>query len=83
MSSKIIDLNRHSPTVESVISRLDRHQQRIAHISGVVEYDDGTMQVFYDTKSPRDFSYEVSVMQHYLAQWISDGETDEDELGDE
>lgn len=50
MSDKVVELGRHDPTVESVITRLYQHMGRINHITAIIEWDNGASDVFYDTK---------------------------------
>lgn len=71
------ELDRHSPTVESVISRLGRFQDKIESITVVVEWDNGHSDVFHDTKSVGDLAFDAVVLQKYVMSYVEDIYLDE------
>jgi len=72
MSDDIIELGRHRPSVESVVSRLDRHQGRIKSISAVVEWDDGSYDVYHDDKSLENLSFDALILNKYALSLVGD-----------
>ncbi|MEW8315958.1 MAG: hypothetical protein AB2669_19955 [Candidatus Thiodiazotropha endolucinida] len=66
----ITELGRHEPSVESVISRLDRHQGEIAHITAIVEWNNGTCGVYHDSKSIPDMAYDLLLLQQYTQSHV-------------
>ena len=62
----ISELNGHSPSVESVISRLDRYQERIKSITCIVEWDDESFDVVHNEKRLQELAFEIQVFQKYL-----------------
>ena len=66
MSDKIVDLNRHTPSVESVISRLDRHQGEIGSITCVINWKDGSLSIVHDAKEVQDIAMESLMLQKYI-----------------
>ena len=69
--SKVIELGRHTPCVESVITRLYENMGRIKSISVVVEYDDESLQVCGNAKPMKDISYHAAVLQNEVQYLIS------------
>lgn len=49
--AEVRELGAHTPTVESVISRLHRHIGRIKNITVIVTWDDDSADVYSDTHS--------------------------------
>lgn len=62
MSEKIVELGRHLPSVESVVTRLHQHVERIKHITAVVEWDDGSSDVCYNTKDISLLCYDKEIL---------------------
>lgn len=60
------ELNRHEPDVPSVVSRLSRHVDRIAHITAIVEWDDGSCDICGDSKSVGDIAWHQAVLTKKL-----------------
>ena len=67
---RITELNRHDPSVESVISRLDRHQGKITHITAIIEWDDGSSDVVYDSKDMQLLCYESVILNKYVGDLV-------------
>lgn len=63
---KIVELGAHDPSVESVIARLSRHADRIKHITAIVEWDDGSSDIFCDTKDLAIICYEKEVLGSFI-----------------
>lgn len=72
MSDKVIELGRHLPSVESVVSRLYQHVARIKHITAIVEWDDGSSDVAYDTKDVANMCFEKEVLALKITSLIGD-----------
>lgn len=69
-NNDVIELGVHEPSVESVISRLIRFQDKIAHITVIVEWDDESTDVFHDTKDIKSVCYEARVLDQYANNLI-------------
>jgi len=67
----IEELGAHEPSVESVISRLFRHQGKIKNITAIVTWEDDSADVYCDTKPLADMSYEALLFQGYVMNMIS------------
>jgi len=72
--SDVVELGRQAPTVESVVSRLDRHVDRIKSITAVVTWDDGTTSVCHETKKTNRIAYEILALQRYAFGLFEDGD---------
>ena len=72
MSDNVVDLGNHLPTVDSVIERLGRHRDRIASITAVITWDDGSMDICHDTKNLEEMAYEQLLLNRYLHSLIED-----------
>ena len=72
MSEKIVELGAHEPIVESVISRLGRFEDRITHITAVIEWNDGSSDIYHDTKDIPQLCYESELLKIYVAGFIED-----------
>jgi hypothetical protein len=53
----IVELGNHESTVASVISRLVRHEDRISHITVILDWDDGSTDIYGDDKSNADICW--------------------------
>ena len=62
----IVELNRHESDVPSVVSRLSRHVDRIRHITAIVEWDDGSADIYGDTKSAGDIAWHHALLSKKL-----------------
>lgn len=62
----IEELGRHEPTVASVVARLGRHVNRIKHITAVVEWDDGSCDIYGDAKTSGDIAWHQAVLTKKL-----------------
>lgn len=71
-NNNIAELGRHKPSVESVISRLGRYQNKIKHISVVIEWNSGESNVYGDDKSVKDWVYDASLFRVHVDQ-MTDG----------
>jgi len=67
----IIELNRHEPSVDSVIERLDRYRNKIENITTVVTWKNGEMAVHHDTKPLSDLSYEAIYLMNYVQELMN------------
>ncbi len=76
MIDKVAELNRHNPSVESVVSRLDRYEKKIKHITAVVEWEDGSSDVVHDTKDVSILCYELKILDSHIDGFISDSSED-------
>jgi len=74
--SKVTELGAHDPSVESVISRLNRHEGRIKTITVVVGWDDDSADVFHCTRPVQDLCYDSVLLNKYVQGFV--GEQDED-----
>ena len=72
MSEKIIELGRHDPSVKSVTTRLHRHMDRIKHITAIVEWDDGSSDVFCDTKDISLLCFDKEILARFIHGMIKD-----------
>ena len=66
MSEKIVELGRHDPTVESVITRLYQNMSRIKGITAVVEWDDGSSDVCCDTKNITHLCFDKEILAMFI-----------------
>ena len=69
MTDNVIELNRHHPSVESVVSRLVRHTDKIEHIVvGVLwKKDFGNADVFCNTQDMQSSAYlAMLIMDDYF-----------------
>lgn len=73
MDKKVIELNRHDPTVDSVIERLDRYRKKIKHITVVLQWDEGSSDIFHDTVTIPDLSFDSLLLTKYV-QGLMDGD---------
>jgi hypothetical protein len=71
MTDNIEELGAHEPSVESVISRLDRYQGKIKSITAIVTWEDDTSDVYSDTKPITDLSFECFLLQSYILDSIN------------
>jgi hypothetical protein len=72
MSDNISELNAHTPSVESVISRLDRYRERIKEITVVVCWDDDSYDVCHDQKPTEKLCFDAAVLDKYIKSLIGD-----------
>lgn len=68
----IIELNAHAPTVESVISRLNRYKDEIKHIQVIVEWDDDGCGIYGDVVKASDLTYYLALYDIRVKQIIGD-----------
>jgi len=73
MSDKITELGAHKPSVTSVISRLDRHQDKIKHITAIIEWEDGSGDIHHDTVGIETLCYDSVILNKYVADLVSGG----------
>lgn len=73
----ITELSNHAPSVESIVSRLDRHQAKIKNITVVITWSDDSCDICHDERQLRDLSYDGLVLNKYLQDLIHDREYDE------
>ena len=66
----VVELNNHEITVESVITRLERHKDKIKSITAIVHWDNETMKVFCDKKGASEFAYELAVLSNLVNKLI-------------
>ena len=66
----IVDLGNHDPSVESVISRLSRHQEDIKSITVIITWENGDRSVHYDTKPIENLSYDSFLLIKEINNWI-------------
>lgn len=62
-NSNVVELDNHDPSVESVITRLHRHKDKIKSITAIVTWDNDGVDVCHDTKCVTVLSYESMVLQ--------------------
>lgn len=62
---KVVELNAHAPTVESVTSRLAR-LKGIEHISAVIVWDNGYVQVVGDSKPIPQWALASVILSAYV-----------------
>jgi len=74
MSDKVKELNRHAPSVDSVIERLDRNRKKIKSITAVIVWEDGSCDITHDTKSLPDLSYDSVLLNAYIQDLVFDQE---------
>lgn len=55
--AEIIELGRHRATVGSITSRLNRSRDEIVNIVAMVEWDDGTFQLFCNAMTTERLCY--------------------------
>ncbi len=67
MSGDIIELGRHSPTPQSLATRLERYKDRIKHVSAIVTWDDGSVELYCDEKSVGVMCHELKVFDLELS----------------
>jgi hypothetical protein len=67
---EVTELNRHDPDVPSVVSRLSRHVGRIKHITAIVEWDDGSCDIYGDTKSLGSISWHHTLLTKKLLEEV-------------
>jgi hypothetical protein len=72
MDENITELANHSPTVESVISRLHRNMGKIKGITAVIEWDDGTTQICFDTCQTDRLAFDSILIQKYIMDSLND-----------
>ena len=77
MTDNLIELNAGTPTVESVINRLYRYQDRIKDITVVVEWEEGGTSVAHNEKKNSLLCYDAMVLQNYVNGIISGRGEDE------
>lgn len=75
MGKKVFELGAHNPSVAVVITRLDRYQGKIKHITAVIEWDDGSSDVVHNEKDIRELCYDSAL----LAAYVSDSVYNKDE----
>ena len=63
---KVVELNRHEPTVDSVISRLDRHKEKIKHINVIIEWEDGRCGIYGDSITLETLNYYKTLFDVYV-----------------
>ena len=76
MSDKIVELNAHKPTPDSVIERLDRYRGNIDNITAVVTWDNGVTEVYGDAKALKDLAFELEMMHRYVKEQFDYHEED-------
>ena len=76
MAKDVVELGAHEPSVESVVSRLDRFQDKIKHITVIVEWENGSSDVFYDTKDVSQLCFESVILNKVINNNIFDKEND-------
>lgn len=69
---KVVELGRHDPTVESVVTRLHRHMDRIKSITAVVQWDNGSYDVFFDTRDVSLLCYDRLILDKMLHGQVHD-----------
>lgn len=69
MTDNIIELHRHAPDVESVVSRLEWHKDKIENLVVYVEWADSDIPTLsYNTMPIKDLLWMVSYMYEALKQ---------------
>ena len=76
MEDDIVELNAHEPSVESVVSRLNRFKDKIEHITAVVVWKDESADVFHDSKDIEKVCYESILLNKYAENLIFNTEED-------
>ena len=76
MGNKISELGRHKPSVESVISRLVRHQDRIKRITVVLEWDDKSSSIHHDDSGAMDIAYDAMILNRYAMGFVENTDTE-------
>ena len=71
MSDNVIEFG-HDPTVESIISRLERFKNKIKHITVVVEWEDDSSGVYHNTKDIEKLCYENKILSKYVDDMFDD-----------
>lgn len=59
IEENVVELGQHGASVESVISRLVRHQSSIKSITAVIQWDDNTADVVYSPKKTSEMAYDA------------------------
>lgn len=72
MSNKIVHLNRHDPTVESVITRLYQDIDQIKAITCVIDWEDEVSSWCGDQKTLRDMSYHATILQNACNELLNE-----------
>lgn len=73
MKGEVVELGRHSPTVDSVIERLDRYRGKIRSITCVVEWKDGPeLTVAHNSKSLSELCFEAKTLDMYVQALMED-----------
>ena len=70
MTDKITELGNHSPTVKSVISRFNRHEDDIKGITAVIEWNDGKITVCHNTSTSEGLAHDALILQKYIMDSI-------------
>ena len=73
---KVIELGRHEPSVESIVSRLDRHQHHMSSITAIITWNNGVVSTCTCSKSLADRAFEVKVLDMVLDDAIRDDTED-------
>ena len=81
MSDKIIELGAHKPSVASVISRLDRHQDKIKHITAIIEWEDSSVEIHHDTVGIETLCYDSVILNQYVSNLASGGGSEPESEG--
>lgn len=59
----VVELSQHDVTVESVITRLHRHRDRIKSITAIIKWDDGTADVVRSPHTAPEMAYDLLLLQ--------------------
>lgn len=76
--NNIVELGRHDPTVKSVISRLNRYEDKIKHITVFIAWDDNTHGVYGDSKSLALWNFDATLHRMHVDELINDSMSNED-----
>ncbi len=77
MNDKVVDLNEHTPTPDSVIERLGRHRGQIKSITCVITWDDDSVLIAHDLRTLPDLCYDAMALQRYVGNKIEGFDMDD------
>lgn len=71
-SDNVVELGAHTPSVESILTRLQIHQDRIKNIVVFVEYDeeDGGSSIGHNTMPDEDLAYALGAINYVITKTI-------------
>ncbi len=66
----VIELGRHAPSVDSVISRLDRYKGEIKSITAIIQWENGTFDVVGNDRPIPAWAYDRLILELHLQGMI-------------